>query len=363
MPLITNSPIIRDTTQIADGVVAEADIADEAISLAKIKDGTAGTFWAFDNTGEAVAVGAGTSGQLLQSNGAATPSWVNGSDLSAVAGTAITANDAVYLADGGETGVNELAQDTSGTNLGSYFQGAAQWIMQSFQFPASPTFTTITAFKIYLAKTGSPTGSITMNLYAENGSDRKTGSSLGSATVTYASIATGPGLITFTLGTPFVATPGTKYVIEFDPGSGVSGSAFCNFYATVNSVITGTIANSSNSGSTYTNGATGDGANDGGDMRFQVVCAPTAGQLYKTDSDDASWCANFVGFAKSTVAAGATVAVQLANIMSGFVGLTPGATYFLNATPGSIGTSAGSTSRKIGLALTSTTLLIKNDNV
>jgi hypothetical protein len=50
--------------------------------------------------------------------------------------------------------------------------------------------------------------------------------------------------------------------------------------------------------------------------------------------------------------------VLVSGIVDGFSGLTPGAVYYLSNTEGVIGTSAGSTSVKIGRALTATKLLI-----
>lgn len=69
---------------------------------------------------------------------------------------------------------------------------------------------------------------------------------------------------------------------------------------------------------------------------------------------------NFLGFARSGVSAGSSVVVQITGIVTGLSGLTTGAEYYLNDTNGTIGTSAGTVSRKVGVALSSTTLLITN---
>ncbi len=72
---------------------------------------------------------------------------------------------------------------------------------------------------------------------------------------------------------------------------------------------------------------------------------------------------HFLGIATNTVTSGQTCNVQHTGIVSGLSGLTPMETYYLSDTSGSISKTAGTNSRKIGFALSTTTLLLKNDNV
>lgn len=71
---------------------------------------------------------------------------------------------------------------------------------------------------------------------------------------------------------------------------------------------------------------------------------------------------NFIGFAKTTVAKDAAALVVTSGVLGGFSGLTTGSTYYLTDGWGTIGTSAGTTSKKVGKAISATELLIINDN-
>jgi len=84
--------------------------------------------------------------------------------------------------------------------------------------------------------------------------------------------------------------------------------------------------------------------------------------LYRTNSTNNDYLANqFLGIAAETKTAGQSCLVDLI-VSNQFTFLQPGATYYLSNTSGEIATSAGSQSRKIGLAISQTELLIKYDN-
>lgn len=54
--------------------------------------------------------------------------------------------------------------------------------------------------------------------------------------------------------------------------------------------------------------------------------------------------------------------MQTQGVVTGLSGLTAGAIYYLSNTVGAISTTAGTVTKKIGRALSATTLLIINDN-
>lgn len=58
------------SSDIADSIITEAKMADDAISLTELKAGTDGELITWDASGNPVAVGAGTSGHFLKSQGA-----------------------------------------------------------------------------------------------------------------------------------------------------------------------------------------------------------------------------------------------------------------------------------------------------
>jgi len=69
---------------------------------------------------------------------------------------------------------------------------------------------------------------------------------------------------------------------------------------------------------------------------------------------------SFIGFAPSSITKGVQGAVITNGIATGLSGLIVGEQYYLADTPGTIGASAGTNSRKVGIALSTTTLLITN---
>jgi hypothetical protein len=68
----------------------------------------------------------------------------------------------------------------------------------------------------------------------------------------------------------------------------------------------------------------------------------------------------FVGFATTSISALATGTWATHGVISVFSGLTQGVQYYLSNTPGAIATSVGTVTKKVGIALSSTMLLITN---
>lgn len=86
------------------------------------------------------------------------------------------------------------------------------------------------------------------------------------------------------------------------------------------------------------------------------------GKVYKTDADfNDERIHNFIGFAKEAGALNDVKKVQIGGKVSGFSGLTPGVKYYLSNTPGVISSVPGTYVKKIGLAVSATELLIKED--
>ena len=83
-------------------------------------------------------------------------------------------------------------------------------------------------------------------------------------------------------------------------------------------------------------------------------------RVYKASSAIASTATPFIGFATASYTAASSVRAVIGGTGTGLSGLTIGAPYYLNDTAGSIGTSAGTVTKKVGIALTATTLLVTN---
>jgi len=67
----TSVPLSSD--DLSDGIISEAKLADDAVSLAKMKAGVDGTIISFDASTNPVAIATGNDGMVLTSSGAGNP--------------------------------------------------------------------------------------------------------------------------------------------------------------------------------------------------------------------------------------------------------------------------------------------------
>lgn len=260
------------------------------------------------------------------------------------AGESISAGDAVMVADGNDVAVSttmrNLTSGTSKNNSGSL----SNWYAQSFT-----TSSTTTKIQRCAIEVGSPFSVPTGTLHIKSS---LTGSSLGSGG--YSPNASPSQVINVTFTGGVTVTPNTVYYIVFQPTN------------------TNQITVWGSSSSSYAGGQ-GYQSTDGGanwvsstgvlDFYFEISEAITvAGYVYKADNNrDTQFYTQFIGFANSGATVGNSCTVTVAGVMSGLSGLVAGTHYYLSDTGGQIQT-AGS-NKKVGLALTSTTLLIKNENL
>lgn len=70
--------------------------------------------------------------------------------------------------------------------------------------------------------------------------------------------------------------------------------------------------------------------------------------------------AGFFGFIESSPTQGSSQSVYTNGLVTGFTGLTPGDVYYLGNNSGSISTTAGTVSHKVGVAISSTHLIVDN---
>jgi len=72
MPYLGSSPAqaALSSADLADNIITQAKMADDAIALAELKAGTDGEIISWDASGNPVAIGVGTSGHFLKSQGA-----------------------------------------------------------------------------------------------------------------------------------------------------------------------------------------------------------------------------------------------------------------------------------------------------
>jgi hypothetical protein len=91
----------------------------------------------------------------------------------------------------------------------------------------------------------------------------------------------------------------------------------------------------------------------------------TAGQWYKADASNSysSSTAVAVGIAPSAITSGASGTVRLAGQVTGLSALTLGSTYYISSTPGALTATAPANRRVLGVANSSTSLVLKDVGV
>jgi len=205
----------------------------------------------------------------------------------------------------------------------------------------------INEIKVYLSKHGSPTDDVIIYLVADNG-----GTPTGATLLTFPVIA----------GTSLTTTP-TQYTFTLNGGYDITG-------ATVWVLFSRTTLNNTNyyfvtgQGSVYAGGTGanrygGVWANQTSDLYMVVNYSPVANLIYKASALEALTTTTFLGFASAIATAGTSCNVQISDILT-TTGLTTGSIYYLSNTYGAIATSAGTVSKKVGLAISSTQLNVLN---
>lgn len=274
------------------------------------------------------------------------------------------ANKPVYVADGAETNV-ELTQSSGASNIDNYLNASTDRMAQSFTLPVSGTIhQRLSQVTLYMNKQGSPTGNLTIELYAVDGSGKPTGSILASGTIAYSSISGGATNYNVSMSA-YDMTPGTQYIFVANPGAGASVGNHAVFYfgPSSNPYSGGKMWLSTDSGSTWVDNDIGESVASGDDIRFGITCVSIAGRVYQTSALTAEDSDNFIGFNAETGTVGQTKSIRITSgSLDGFSGLTIGSIYYLNDTRGTIGTSAGTVSRKIGIAISATQLLMIRDH-
>lgn len=117
------------------------------------------------------------------------------------------------------------------------------------------------------------------------------------------------------------------------------------------------------------------GAASGGSKILSISLRPVTAAAYgyvkKTSASSTTNTAqsnlynSFIGFVYSLLGggtAGDTASVQTDGVITGLSGLIPFATYYLSNTSGLLSTTAGTNSKKVGMAVSTTSLMIKHDN-
>jgi len=285
--------------------------------------------------------------------------WLNESvkqsiSKSFVAGEDIVAGNAVIVAKG-QTTTQTITQTV---------HNATSVIFNSPNFYGAQSFTTlnhtskIVSAEVWINYANSPSSpTITMDLYLSDANNKPTGSSLGSVSKDWGSILYDQAN-TFTFSSPITLDKLTKYVLVFKASAGDWNNYAYLDGTTHNEYSGGILSTSADAGNSWSNQPTKDLY-----FKINLQSVSTAGNIYKADSSFSDeYATNFIGFASESVSATESCLVNIGGIDDNQTGLITGATYYLSDTPGAIATSAGSVSKKVGIAVSATEILIKHDN-
>jgi len=257
-----------------------------------------------------------------------------------LAGAAITAGQPVYMRTtaGSTTNTQQQQTDVSGASLDPQTATA-----QSIKAPNR--ISALKGVKIWCSKTYPTTGGNIKVAIQADSAGSPSGSDLVSKTLSNDTLSQTPGFVEFDFASPYALTPNTTYWIVV---SDDSGPGYVYIYGSTTSVYADGTMKRNSSGWVDQNR----------DMAFQLIEVPPPGSIEPTSASASGTCATFVGFAKGAASAFQSVAVQVGGIIASLSGLSPGNIYYAANTAGAIATSAGTTTKKVGLALSATEMLI-----
>lgn len=262
-------------------------------------------------------------------------------------GETIAAPNTLFLCTGTATNnaISQITQDSSAQLFG------VNWFAQTFQTSANAAF--ILGGTLYLGHGGSLSLTYHIFLYVTSGGAPSTGgSSLVDLSISAATIGS-DGAVSFTFASPVAVSPSTTYALVLAYGGGDGTHYITLFYKGSNVYANGSYYSSTNSGGSWS-------ADTNKDLYFTLNEAYTAGRVYKASSlSNGENYNNFVGFQVSgSTSLGGAAGVAYGGVVPGFSGLTQGSTYYMSDTGGAISTTAGSYTRELGIAVSTTELLV-----
>lgn len=267
------------------------------------------------------------------------------------AGQDITLGDSIMIADGTYTTTGTMTG--SGSLSGSFLllNPTTDWVGNKFTTPSVSS--SLNSVTVHVGSNNGSSMTFTASIRATSGG-LPTGSDLANSTTTW--VTTTIATHTFTFSGPVLVTPNTLYALVIRSSSAQGG------YQNNNGGSPAGRFTSSNSGSSWST-LTGYMDNGGGIPPTYNYSPTIAGLIYKTSAAlNNEFANNFVGFAMENITKDNSGKISVSGVVNNLSGLSIGKTYFLSDTIGLIATSAGSQSRKIGLSISATSLLIKYDN-
>ena len=274
------------------------------------------------------------------------PSFTAGEKLSAGAACFVAASSSVYLTRMKQTPLSQGNAYIGGVWTNDYgYEKKAIGIVPGVNC-------SISRIVIPLKKYGSPTDNFRVSIQANN-AGAPSGTPLGSATVAGTALSTDFANKNFDF-TAVDLTAGTQYwvVLERD-GSADSENCYIASFNTSATLSLGGL-----SGKLHLKyGGSWEAGVYYHEILLQVVT--TAGMVYNASAHETSGYNQAIGFSVAAATRGGTVDLNVIGMQT-LSGLTIGSEYYLSDTFGNISVSAGTNSKKVGKAYTTTQLLINN---
>lgn len=268
---------------------------------------------------------------------------------SLVAGEALTVTvpKPIYIGDGASenvvlentgTGGDVQNADSATSKFGDYFV-----------IPTTYLSATLTKFRIRMKKTGSPTTNAVCGIYLADASHHPTGSPLATASIAISGISTTMNNYDFNFS--LALTPGVEYIAWIGPDGTQNKSNYLSTEKSTTSV-------DANAGSVFYDGPSTSWAISGDEHTFRIEYTGVkteSGKFYNAKANDTSKLL-VVGWLLETAVKNSSYVIQFGSIISGFSGLTINAKYYLKD-DGTIGTTAGTNTVMVGIAISATELL------
>lgn len=282
-----------------------------------------------------------TSGQAVTKEYADSLSPVNLQSI-IVFDEACVANDPITISDGT---ISVGLIESGGTLSGGYGFGTSGTPEVAMKVVVGASSLTISSITCYLEDP--PLISNNFKIYLEaDSSGVPSGTALVTATLLESNVGSGMTLVTISFSSAQLLAANTIYWIVFGVDSLYSSS-----------MVVGGSSSSNLNGATY-NGTTWTTGQS--DIWYKLNGTSIAGHAIIANSSVAGRASGFIGFSVASVSSHSSGSVATDGKVTGFSGLSIGKQYYLNDAAGTIGTSAGTVSRKVGIALSSTTLIITN---
>lgn len=257
---------------------------------------------------------------------------------------ALLAGDVVGIGDGTASSTS-LAVNQANESQEPFGGVTAKRVEQTFKVYAT---TTVNVIQAAFALNGSPTDSISVTLRQS-----QDGTSLSSGTIAYNAINS-TQYSDVTMSPAYILSPGTTYRLEFyrTGAEDNTNKYFLQVQAT-GSYADGQI-------STGSPGSWTPGADDAG---IKIMRIAPVSQLFRASSWDLKMASTTAGITTEAVSASSTTQISIIGSQSGYTGLTVASGVYVSSTPGQIWTgSTGSSTKQVGLSITSSTISIRIGN-